>query len=188
MSNYTVTAATKPKLQAKSIYFKVKLDDQTLDAVAFLKDLPSDFKNVISNLNIGDTIAFVGRKKINPYTNREELVIQTPAQTAMTVEEALSMPDKDLVPVEERVMPERKYTYFDKRVGKNISFWSDGLYAWLEGQKHKKQKMTYEFLEVVNNNMVDKHPLLPDWYSLETIERMKNDPLQIKLMEEFAIY
>lgn len=193
MQNYTVTVASKPRIKKALLEFKIKLDDATSDqdAVAFNNDIDKlpEFKDLLTNLSIGDTVAFVGFENFNNYKGCKEIVIKSPdISRNLTYEEAMAIPSPDLIPVEERTMPDRKYTYFDKRANKNISFWSDGIYAWIEGQKDKKQKMTYKFLDEVNKHMIDNHWLLPDWYSLEQIKVMQADPLQLQLMEEFATY
>jgi hypothetical protein len=181
MHTFQVTITSMPMIKEKSLAFKVSHEDETFNAIGFYKDLQPEFKNTLLALEVGDTIAFAGRKKLNKYTGMEELIIEKPAQVQQIVVEPL-------VPVEERIMPDRKYSYLDPRTKQKQEFWSDGIYAWREGQKNKKAKLTYNFLENYNNLVVSDKWLIPDWYAVEMAKKMQENELHNKLMAEFATY
>ena len=182
MSNFTVTAATKPNVKAKSIFFKVTMPDtnQTMDVVAFFKDIDKmpDFKSTLASLQIGDTFSFAGRQKVNSYTGKDELVIEGPLRNEMTVEQALSTPEPNLPPVEERRQEVKKYTFPDGNF-----FWSDGIEAWRGNGR--KAKLTYDFINAYNTRVSTDKWLNPDWYALEHIKRALDSE---KLLNELAVY
>ena len=179
MHTFQVTITSMPMIKEKSLALKVSCEDESFNAIGFYKDLQPEFKTTLLALEVGDTIAFVGRKKLNKYTGMEEIVIEKPAQVYVA---------EEIVPLDQRVMPDRKYSYMDPRNKQKQEFWSDGIYAWREGQKDKKAKLTYSFLENYNNLVVSDKWLIPDWYAVEMAKKMQENELHLKLMAEFATY
>lgn len=175
MSNFTVTVAAKPTVKPSSLFFKAQLDDQSINAVAFFKDLDAAFKDKLTTLDVGDTIVFIGRQKINKYTGKEELIIEKPYR------DISPMPAKEIIPVDQRRQEVKKYTFPDGNF-----FWSDGIEAWRGNGR--KAKLTYEFVDKYNSMVTSDKWLLPDWFAIETVARLKNNSVQVKLTEAFATY
>ena len=97
------------------------------------------------------------------------------------------MPTPGLLPPEERRMEVKKYSFKHKDAKDPIVFWTDGIDAW--GENKKKVKLTYDFVIGYNQNTIDSNKwLLPDWFSLEQDERLKEDKLGMALLKGFATY
>lgn len=186
MQNYTATVASKPKMKKALLEFKIKLDDSQSDkdAVAFNNDIDKlpEFKDLLINLAIGDTISFVGFENFNNYKGCNEIVIKSPdISPELTLEEIMSMPAKDLIAVDQRFMETKKYTFPDGNF-----FYSDGIYVW-KTPDHKV-KATYKFIEGYNQRVTRDKWLIPDWFAVEQIKIMKEDPVQLKLAEAFSTW
>lgn len=192
-NKYVGTVTKEPKVSAKAIFFLLKLEDaKTVPVVGFFHRLDAKYVDTLRTLAIGAEVEFMGTKNYNSKYNREEVAIDGPVVKEMTVEEALMMPDLNLVPVEERVLPERKYKFKHPKYKEEVSFWSDGFYVWHEGQKDKKQKVTYEFLQGYNKHVTLDKQLLPDWYTLETSRRyqaeLEANPRLAAILDELSVY
>lgn len=184
MQNYTATIASPAKIKKALVEFKIKLDDDIeQNAVAFFNDINKnpEFKDKLLSLKIGDALEFNGFEKFNDYQQVNEIVIKSTATKELTYEEAMATPTPGLLPPEERRMEVKKYTFPD-----GVSFWSDGIDAWKENKR--KAKLTYEFLEKYNSMVKEDKQLRPDWYSLEQIKRLKENKVQMALLEEFSTY
>ncbi len=188
MQNYTATVASPAKIKKALVEFKIKLDDDIEhNAVAFFNDVDKtpEFKDKLLSLKIGDVLEFNGFEKFNDYQKVNEFIVKSTATVELTYEEAMAMPTPGLLPPEERYMPDRKYTMIHPKSKQPTSFWSDGIYFWLEGQKHDKRKLTKKALDNYNNHVKRDEKLLPDWYSLETSPAEK---AEMALLEEFSPY
>jgi hypothetical protein len=185
MPNFTVTVSTMPTVKEKSLAFKAAIEDQTIDAVAFFKDLDSAFKDTLTALQIGDTVAFAGRQKMNKYTGKEEIVIEKPFDSNisrdLTYEEAMALPSPDLIPVDQRYMETKKYSFPDGNF-----FYSDGICIWKNPQE--KVKATFAFIKEYNRRVTRDSWLIPDWFTLESIQQMKADIIEDRLTQVFATY
>ena len=176
---------------------KVKIHNEEMPMVAF-NNLDAAIKAKFFKLEKGQSIMIEGR--LDPYAKMGKRVIANDVHDAesyepakeLTVEEALMVPDPNLEPLEERTLPERKYAFKDPRNNQIVEFWSDGLYAWKQGHKDKKAKLTYEFLEKYNSYCKAENHLKPDWYSVEQAKRMiqvqEENPSIKSLLEEYATY
>lgn len=190
---YSGTVTKAPKVSAKTIFFLLKLEDKkTVPVVGFFHRLDDKYANDLRNLNVGQSVEFMGTKNYNSKFNREEVAIDGPVVKQMTVEEALAMPDPNLVPVEERFLPERKYTFIHPKSKQSASFWSDGIYMWIEGQKHEKVKLNKDALDKYNSVVTSDKQLLPDWYTIQVAKEYQAEldanPKVAALLDELSVY
>lgn len=175
-----IHATDNTHVKQKCIYFPGYRDAKVTEAI---KALQHD-----------KTVFFEGNYEPDRRTNQMQFVInkisnankeQSVAESTVSIEEVLTVVDDNLKPLEERMLPERKYAYKDPKANQIIEFWSDGLYAWKQGHKDKKAKLNYEFLETYNTYCKAEDALLPDWYSVAQAEKLKNEQ---NLIDEFAPY
>jgi len=165
-NTYTGTITKHPKTTSKTSFFMFKNEDakQAIPVVGFFEDFEDAYAQKVREFKLNDTVTFVGRERTNKGTGRTEIVIEGPVAKQLTYDEAMSIPSPDLIPVSERVLPERKYKF---KVDKNEkAFWSDGIYVWIDGEKNNKEKLSYELVEIYNRHVTSEHWLLPDWFSL----------------------
>lgn len=159
-----VTKVPSPSSSFSSIG-KVKIENEELPMVAF-NNLDALIKAKFFKLKLGQSIFING--KIDPASKMGKRVIAEDVHDAgeyqpakeLTVEEALSMPDKNLKPLNERTMETKKYKLPDGQY-----FWSDGLDYWIESKSQRK-RLTRNFIEHYNNKVSMMDWFLPDWYSV----------------------
>lgn len=183
MQNYTATVIKPLKVKKAMLEFQIKIDDSTQDAVAFFKDIDKlpEFKDSLVNLSVGDTISFIGFENFNNYKGSKEIVIKSAHIKELTYEEAMAIPPKDLVPVDQRRMETKKYTFPDGKF-----FYSDGIDVWIKPQE--KVKATYKFIEGYNRMVTSDKWLIPDWFAHESLQMIVADPIQTKLAEAFSTW
>lgn len=184
MDNFSVTLTSMPKHKSTSVFFTGTLNDTTdskFGIVGFFKDFNAELKESILTLKVGDIFEFRGRKKMNSYSGKEEIIIEGPMHDELSFEEAMAMPSADLIPVEERRMETKKYTFPDGKF-----FYSDGIDVWIKPDH--KVKATYKFVEGYNQRVTRDKWLIPDWFAVEQIKIMKEDPIQVLLAEAFSTW
>jgi hypothetical protein len=181
MKTYPAVITKVPKVGKSFIIGEASVDGEKIPVVAF-NNLPNAVKQSVLALEADQSIYLKGRIDLNAKMGKRFIIEQV--DDAAPQEQA----PVEIIPVEERVMPDRKYSFVDPRTKQKQEFWSDGIYAWREGQKDNKAKLTYSFVENYNNLVTADKWLMPDWYAIEMAKKMQEDKLQIKLMEEFAIY
>lgn len=189
MQNYTATIASPAKIKKALVEFKIKLDnDVEQNAVAFFNDIDKhpEFKDKLLSLKTGDALEFNGFEKFNDYQQVNEIVIKSNAVKELTYEEAMATPTPGLLPPEERRMEVKKYTFKHPDANGSIVFWTDGIDAW--GENKVKTKLTYSLVKTHNNHVTSDKWLLPDWFAIEEIKRIKEDTLSMALLEKFATY
>ena len=189
MQNYIATIASPAKIKKALVEFKIKLDDDVeQNAVAFFNDIDKhpEFKDKLLSLKTGDALEFNGFEKFNDYQQVNEIVIKSTATKELTYEEAMAIPTPGLLPPEERRMEVKKYTFKHSKVKEPIVFWSDGIDAW--GGNKVKTKLTYSLVKTHNDHVTSDKWLLPDWFAIEEIKRMKEDALGMLLLEKLATY
>lgn len=192
-NTYTGTIAKQPKTTAKTLFFMFKQDNgKSMPVVGFFEDFEHAYAQEVRGFKLNDTVTFVGRERTNKQTGKTEIVIEGPVVKEMTVEEALAMPDPNLLPVEERTLPERKYKFKHPKYKEEQVFWSDGIYAWYEGKKHEKAKLTFDFVQQYNDKVTSDKQLSPDWYTIEVAKRhqaeLDANPRLSALLDELAVY
>jgi hypothetical protein len=190
---YTGTIAKQPKTSAKTLFFMLKQDNgKSIPVVGFFEDFEDAYAQEVRGFKLNDTVTFVGRYHTNRQTGKAEIVIEGPVVKELTVEEALAMPDPNLAPVEERVLPERKYKFKHPKYKEEVVFWTDGFYIWTEGKKDKKEKLTYEFIQGYNKHVTSDKWLSPDWYTIEVAKRhqahLDANPRLAAIVDELSVY
>lgn len=201
MKKLDTIAAVVTKVPSPSSSFssvgKVKIENEEMPMVAF-NNLNALIKAKFFNLKQGQSIFISGR--IDPASKMGKRVIAedvhdaqeyTPAKE-LTVEETLSMPNEELLPLEERTLPDKKYSFVHPKNKETVTFWSDGIYFWLEGEKHDKKKMNFKFIENYNSCVTSDKALLPDWYTVQVaqnlIKEQQDNSKMAALLDDFATY
>jgi hypothetical protein len=188
---YTGTIVKEPIIQDKKITTAIKINNASnpIQMITFPEYRDAELINTVKAFKINDEVIIYGKEELNR-TTRERQIIINKAYFADAKQAIKSMDEApapaDISPtrqVEDKPLEVKKYTFPDGKF-----FWSDGINAWREGHKDKAAKLTYDFVDKYNRMVTSDKWLKPDWFILESIERMKNDPVQIKLMEEFATY
>jgi len=187
MSNtYTGKIAKSPKITDKSIFFVLEPENaKSLAIIGFFKSLDADYIAELRQFELNQEVTFLGREHTNNKSGAKEIIIEGPVVKEMTVEEALMMPDPNLAPVEERTLPDHKYSFKHPKSKEEIVFWSDGIYFWTQGNKSDKRKLNYDFINTYNSYVKSDKWLMPDWY---TIEVAKANATSKALTDEFAVY
>ena len=160
-----VVNVPKPSSAFSSIG-KVKIDNEELPMVAF-NNLDAAIKAKFFKLEKGQSIMIQGR--LDPHAKMGKRVIANDVHDAesykpakeLTAEEAMSMPDPNLKPLNERTMEVKKYSLPDGKF-----FWSDGLDWWVEKNGPRK-RLTRALVKAYNSQVTSQHWFLPDWYSLD---------------------
>lgn len=189
---YTGTIAKQPKTSAKTLFFMLKQDNsKSIPVVGFFEDFEDAYAQEVRKFKENDTVTFVGRQHTNKQTGKAEIIIEGPVVEEVSVEDALNTP-VNLVPLEERFIPERKYTFIHPKSKQPASFWSDGIYMWIEGQKHEKVKLNKDALDKYNSVVTSDKWLMPDWYAIEVAKAHKAEldanPKVATLLEELSVY
>ena len=96
------------------------------------------------------------QKEVN---SRPPVDVSGPKKEEVSIEQIMSMPAKDLIPLSQRKMDVSKYTFPDGNF-----FYSDGLEVWIEKDGPRK-KLTRSFLDLYNSKHTLMDWFLPDWYS-----------------------
>lgn len=184
MSNtYTGKLAKSPKITDKSIFFVLEPENaKSLAVIGFFKNLDNDYIAKLREFKANQEVTFLGREHTNSKSGAKEIIIEGPVVEEVSVEDALNTP-VNLVPLEERTLSDRMYKFMHGKT--EVAFWSDGIYAWKDGHKDKKAKMTYDFIDKYNSTVTSDKWLLPDWY---VIEVAKINETNKALTDEFAVY
>lgn len=186
-SNVIIIHATdNANVRQKCIYFPGYRDAKDTD--------------IIKALQANKTVFFEGNFQPDRRTNQMQFIInkvsnanKEQAVTALeSTQEALSMPNEELLPLEERTLPDKKYSFVHPKNKETVTFWSDGIYFWLEGEKHDKKKMNFKFIENYNSCVTLDKALLPDWYTVQVaqnlIKEQQDNSKMAALLDDFATY
>lgn len=191
MSNtYTGKVAKSPKVTDKSIFFVLEPENaKSLAVIGFFKNLDKEYIAKLREFKANQEVTFLGREHTNNKTGAKEIIIEGPVVEEISLEDALNTP-VNLVPLEERTLADRKYKFMHGKT--EVVFWSDGIYAWKDGHKDKKAKMTYDFVETYNHKVTSDNWLMPDWYAIEVAKRhqaaLNANSKVAALLEEMSVY
>ena len=161
MPTFHTIVKTAPKAKPSSAFFTAEIEEtgEAFGTVGFFKDFSTELKEAILALKIGDHFSFAGRRKMNSYSGKEELVIEGPIKEELSFEEAMVMAAKDLIPLHERTMPIKKYAFPDGNF-----FYSDGIEVWTEKNGPRKT-LNKALVDKYNASVTLQHWFLPNWYS-----------------------
>lgn len=129
MKAYNCKVVSAPKQKKASLFLKVKVleSNETIDAVAFYKDLDSEFLATLVDLKVDDSITFTAKKKFNDYLGKNELVI-TGELSNEDAKYAIN-PSVDFEVGGLSSYNGKPIIYVEKEDGK-LSYYTDGDYSW----------------------------------------------------------